>query len=288
MQQYQQLASERTQLQAENGKLKKDAEATKKQLDTVTKQFAAYKAAAERNQAALGVARNASENSAKTLEDTKAKMQELIGRFRETLTTLRGVESEKTQLQQQVAQSNASFDRCVEKNYALFKVTEEVLDRYEHQGAFSYMARAEPFTRIKRTQVENLVDEYRQRAEELRVSKAEAAAGSQRSASGPPPAGGSPRGSGSGSGSSPPSGGSAPAGGPAPPGGSPPSGGSAGASPAPSSGPAPAAAKSPAGTPTADKASANKPSSDTPPADKSSAAKPLSDKTSSDKPPQGQ
>jgi hypothetical protein len=34
------------------------------------------------------------------------------------------------------------------------------------------MARAEPFTRIKRTQVDNYVLEYKQRAEELRMQKA--------------------------------------------------------------------------------------------------------------------
>jgi len=196
VQQLQQLGSERTQLQADNGKLKKTADDLKKQLDTVTRQFAAYKAAAEqRNQATLGAARTANESSAKAVEDTKAKMQELIGRFRETLTTLRGVESERTQLQQQVAQSSTTFDRCVERNYALAKVTEEVLDRYEHQGAFTYLARSEPFTRIKRTQVENLVDEYRERAEELRVSKTEPMAPLPRpAASAPPVADKSPQG----------------------------------------------------------------------------------------------
>jgi hypothetical protein len=42
---------------------------------------------------------------------------------------------------------------------------------------FTKAAAVEPFTRITRTRIDNLVDEYRARAEELRA-KARAAAGS--------------------------------------------------------------------------------------------------------------
>jgi len=110
--------------------------------------------------------------------DAKGKMQELVGKFRETITQMRGIESERSQLQQQLAQSKTAFDQCAERNYSLYQVDNEVLDRYSHEGAFSHMASAEPFTRIKRTQIDNLVLEYKERAEELRMKKAEAASGS--------------------------------------------------------------------------------------------------------------
>jgi chromosome segregation ATPase len=169
MQQYQQLAAERTQLQADNAKLKKDFDDLKKQLDGLKQQASVSKAGASRSEAAIVAARAENDSNAKALADTKSKMQELIGRFRETITQLRTLETERTELQQQVAQSTAAYDKCAERNYSLYQTTAEVLDRYEHQGAFSYLARSEPFTRLKRTQIENLVDEYRQRVEELRV-----------------------------------------------------------------------------------------------------------------------
>jgi cell division septum initiation protein DivIVA len=175
MQQYQQTVAERAQLQADNEKLKKDNDELKKQLETAKQQLASSKAGVTRNESALAAAQAANDSSARSLADSRAKMQELISRFRETLTTLRGVEGERGQLQQQLGQSQAAFDQCAERNYALYQVNNEVLDRYAHQGAFSYLARAEPFTRIKRTEIDNLVLEYRQRAEELRVSKAAAA-----------------------------------------------------------------------------------------------------------------
>jgi myosin heavy subunit len=178
MMQYQQASTERAQLQSDNAKLKKELEDLKKQLDAANKQAAASKAGVSRDSAQLAAAQAANDRGAKDLADSKAKMQELVGKFRETITQMRSIEAERSQLQQEVTQSKAAFDQCAERNYSLYQVDNEVLDRYSHQGAFGYLARAEPFTRIKRTEIDNLVLEYKERAEELRVKKAEAAAGS--------------------------------------------------------------------------------------------------------------
>jgi chromosome segregation ATPase len=177
MMQYQQASAERTQLQADNAKLKKDLEDLKKQLEASNKQAAASKAGVSRDAAQLAAAQAANDRTTKDLTDSKAKMQELINKFRETITQMRGIESERAQLQQQLAASKASFDQCVERNYQLYQVDSEVLDRYSHEGAFSRMAAAEPFTRIKRTQIDNYVLEYKERAEELRLQKAAPPAG---------------------------------------------------------------------------------------------------------------
>jgi chromosome segregation ATPase len=187
MMQYQQADAERTQLKSDNAKLKKDLDELKKQLDAASKQAAASKAGVSRDTAQLATAQAANDRSAKDLADGKAKTQELVGKFRDTITQMRGIESERSQLQQQLAQSKTAFDQCAERNYSLYQVDNEVLDRYSHQGAFSYMARAEPFTRIKRTEIDNLVLEYKERAQELRVKKTDAAAGS---AGSPSPSGG--------------------------------------------------------------------------------------------------
>jgi chromosome segregation ATPase len=179
MMQYQQADAERTQLKSENAKLKKDLDDLKKQLDAVSKQAAASKAGVSRDSAQLAAAQAANDRGAKDLADSKAKMQELVGKFRETISQMRGIEAERSQLQQELAQSKTAFDRCAERNYSLYQVDNEVLDRYSHQGAFGYMARAEPFTRIKRTEIDNLVLEYKERAEELRMKKAAAESASQ-------------------------------------------------------------------------------------------------------------
>jgi len=175
LQQYQQASSERNALQAENAKLKKDLDDAKAKLSAANKQLGTMKAGSASQQSALEAAQAADRNSAQSLEQTKSKMQELVTHFRETATTLREVETDRSGVKQQLAKSQADFDQCVQRNYQLYQVNSEILDHYEHQSAFSVLARAEPFTQIKRTQNENLVDEYRARAEELRLQRRQGA-----------------------------------------------------------------------------------------------------------------
>jgi septal ring factor EnvC (AmiA/AmiB activator) len=175
--QYQQVVTERTQLQEENEKLKKDLGDLKKQLDGAEHQLTAAKAAeANRNQARLAAAQAARDSSAKDLEVAKGKMQELVDRYRETATTLRTVETDRAQVTQQLAASQAAFDKCAQDNVSISQITAEVLNRYEHQHLFSDLGRAEPFTKIKQTQVENLVLEYREAVDQLHVKPSSAPA----------------------------------------------------------------------------------------------------------------
>jgi ribosomal protein S19E (S16A) len=53
----------------------------------------------------------------------------------------------------------------------LYEINREILNRYEHVGLFTKVSADEPFTKITRTRLENLADEYRQRAQELQVKK---------------------------------------------------------------------------------------------------------------------
>ena len=172
--QYQQAVAEKSQLQADSDKLKKDLDETKKQLQAAKQELTALQSGAGAAQAQLAAAQAASQRDAAALEQSRTRMQELVDRFRDTVASLRGTETERSQLQQQLAQSKADFDQCALRNVQLYQVDEEVLNRYEHQGLFSYVERAEPFTRLKRTQIENLVDDYRARAEQLRVQNAAA------------------------------------------------------------------------------------------------------------------
>ncbi|HEY0748443.1 MAG TPA: hypothetical protein VGD63_17210 [Steroidobacteraceae bacterium] len=170
--QYQQLQAEKTQLQTENSKLKADLDAVKKQLDTQAQQLRALKASAGGAQTALITAQSTVQRTEQNLTQTTAKLQELIARFRETATTLRQVETDRTDLQQQVSRGTTALDQCAQRNEQLYQINAEVLSRYEHEGVFGRLAAAEPFTRLKRTQIENIALEDRQRAEALRIQRA--------------------------------------------------------------------------------------------------------------------
>ena len=174
MQQYQQLAAEKTALQAQQAQSKKDLDAAQAELASTRKERDALKARmggsaaqiAQLAQAAAG--KDAAE---KSLDQLKQKTTELIARFREIATNLKEAEADRAKLQGQLKGSTAAFDKCNEDNLGLFEVNSEILDRYQHVGLFTKVGTADPFTKIARSRIENLVDEYRARAIELRSAK---------------------------------------------------------------------------------------------------------------------
>ncbi len=63
---------------------------------------------------------------------------------------------------------------CTDHNSKLYSLNEEVLVKLEQQGFWSALLRQEPFTRLKRTELENLADNYRAAAQDDRVSTPQA------------------------------------------------------------------------------------------------------------------
>jgi chromosome segregation ATPase len=173
MQQMQQLASERTSLQAENAKLKKDLEDLRKDRDALKNSQQALDKRAKSSEAALKQHLAQRQSGAdQELAQTKEKMQQLVGKFRETLQTLKEVETAQTTAKQTLATRDRELKVCVDHNQALYKLDDEVLTRLENQTMWTRVAAAEPFTRIKRTQLANYATESRAKADEQLIPPA--------------------------------------------------------------------------------------------------------------------
>lgn len=169
LQQLQQLGSEKTALAAENDKMKKELDDLRKERDQLKKGHEATDQRVRAGEAALARSNAQRESTEQELTQTKAKMRELIAKFQEVATSMRDVETANTANQQMLATRDRELRTCVDRNLALYKLNDEVLTRLDQQGFWSRAAQAEPFTRIKRVQLENLVDEYKQRADEQRA-----------------------------------------------------------------------------------------------------------------------
>ncbi|MET0536210.1 MAG: hypothetical protein ABW171_18490 [Steroidobacter sp.] len=169
-QQLQQLANEKVALQAENNKLKQELEQVKAQLQ---KSASATKDLETRNrtlQASMSRA-NDNQQTEDQLQKSRAQLQELVTKFREMAQTLRDVETDRATVKSQLAGREREYKVCVDRNAGLYQLGDEVLDRMEDRGFWSQLTEREPFTRLKRTQLENLIDDYRYRVDELRLEK---------------------------------------------------------------------------------------------------------------------
>src|SRR3984957_14994605 len=172
MQQYQQMAAEKTALQAQVAQMKKDLDAANTNLAPMKKERDALKAHVGVSPAAVSQLTASKDAAERSLELSKQRMNELVGRFREMATNLKDVEADRAALREDVAKRGRAFDQCAEDNLQLYEINGEILDRYEHVGLFTKVSATEPFTKITRTRMENLVEEPRIRARELRLKKA--------------------------------------------------------------------------------------------------------------------
>ena len=186
-----QLTTEKTQLQAENKDVKAKLEAANADLKKVRDQNADLERRLGQSESAL--AQSSATNTRSTEQNTqlRSRMDELVKQFRETIENLRKTELERNDLKTTLAAREAVLGTCVTNNDKLLATGNEILDRYEAKGCFSAAREKEPFTQVKRVQLQNLVDEYRWQLEDQKLpesvtKQAAAAATDQRTADQPP------------------------------------------------------------------------------------------------------
>jgi chromosome segregation ATPase len=175
MQQLQQVTAEKSKLQQDNDSLKKELEALKaKSAQAGAEQVKLQQRARELEQASNQLQGKVSGND-EALEKSRAQLQELIGKYREIAQTLKEVETERDGLRTVKATQERDLTACVDKNAQMYLLSNEILGHLEDQGVWSALKRKEPFTQLSRTRLENLVDDYRYRVDELKLAGKSAA-----------------------------------------------------------------------------------------------------------------
>ncbi len=187
MQQMQQMASERTTLQAENERLKGELASVKKDRDALKAAQQAVDRRSKDATEALAHSKTQRDAVEQELTQNKEKMQELIAKFRETIQKLRETETEGATAKQALATRDRELAACTDRNAKLYQLNEEVLTRLQKRGVWSRAAESEPFTQIARVRLENLADDYRARAQDLTLRPAAAPDAGSPPATPPPP-----------------------------------------------------------------------------------------------------
>lgn len=156
----QQLAAERTRLNAENAKLKSQIKTLEEELEKATSENEQMTSQLGSTEKQLSTKAALSDALRERLENAKLKMEELIAKFRETIANLRNLEDQNEQRRQTIARLEKQLNTCAANNVELSKLGFELLDSYQNKGFWDRAGQKEPFTQIKRVRIENLVDDY--------------------------------------------------------------------------------------------------------------------------------
>jgi chromosome segregation ATPase len=143
------------------------------QVEALTKQLAADKDAADKNAVALQ-AKLAERD--KTVDD----LRESLGKWKADHKRISEIavvkEAQRAKLDEQVILLNRRVADQQTKNADMFKIANEILQRYEKFGLGDALAAREPFTGITRVKLQSLFEDYRDKLVDQKIKPAEAKA----------------------------------------------------------------------------------------------------------------
>jgi chromosome segregation ATPase len=160
------IQGERDTLAASKTQLEQEKTALQTKFDSLVKQAAADKEASDKTAAAMDAKIAANEleisNLRTSLEKWKASQAQAVELARKTESERQKLALRKIELERQVSDQQM-------KNTAMFKVGNEILDRYEKFGLGTAITAREPFVGITRVKLQNLVQDYGDRLVDQKI-----------------------------------------------------------------------------------------------------------------------
>lgn len=173
-QQMQQIEQARAQAEQEKTVALADKETAERQaekLGPVTRQLAAERSArtlAERERKTLQAELQGVEERMAELE---SKLAEALARERATLDKLAQTESAKKRADSELASHQQDLKQCRTHNVALYGLGREMMEKYRDKSCHDALAQSEPFTGLKRVEVENLLETWRDRLDREKLTR---------------------------------------------------------------------------------------------------------------------
>lgn len=169
----QQVQAEKEQLQSQF-----EQEKTKLQAETQAEQArnAELKnsiASASRKSAALGMELDALRKEKESLQVTGQALQVQLETIQQQLATaqetMRKGEAQRQEMQAVIVKKQQQLNASREKNDKLYDFGLQLIKIYEKPSLYQKVMRDEPFTQLKRVELENILQDYKDRIDEARI-----------------------------------------------------------------------------------------------------------------------
>lgn len=167
----QQAREQSAALEAEKNKSVKELEQVSKSGKAAEAKAARLARELKEEQAQRGQMETELAAAKQRLTELESKVAELTGSLDETRRTLAGTEAAKKNLEGIKTRNEREIALCEDKNKSLYQVGRDLMVRYEKKSCEDVLAQREPFTGLKRVEVENLMEEYRDKLDEQKTVK---------------------------------------------------------------------------------------------------------------------
>ena len=168
----QQATAERDALQAENAKLNDQLASAKKEAGHLTAKNKTLQQQLDNTSTSLDRFKEAHTQAIDRLRETQDRLEKLVDKYKELVATLRDMETQKAHLQDTVNTQSAQLDDCAKHNVALYKVDQDLLEKYRNKGVWDVLKQREPVTGLSQVRVDSMIEQYRLRLDKEQVSAA--------------------------------------------------------------------------------------------------------------------
>jgi chromosome segregation ATPase len=153
----------------EKAEVQQQVDALKQQVERLTREVAA-------TQSDAGAAKQKMQSGfAETIEQWRQRDAKQTGQIEELRAQLKKQVGERAALDERLQTQIGNFNVCYGNNKQLLELNRELLERYQNKGVFAAMRQKEPFTGLSQVEVENLVQDYRYKIDDLTVNAPAAA-----------------------------------------------------------------------------------------------------------------
>lgn len=168
-QQMQQVEQEKAAALADKDVAERALEESRASAAAAKRQIAGERAARSRAESELKAAQAERDALKAKLAETEKQLADSLAAQRATLQTLAQAESAKKQSEAQLAARQQELKTCQTHNGRLYSLSRELMVKYRDKSCQDALAQAEPFTGLKKVEIENLLETWRDHADRERL-----------------------------------------------------------------------------------------------------------------------
>ncbi len=102
------------------------------------------------------------------IKKIKQDLEQTIEKLKQTTASLQQSEQATARAEGTIVEREQRIKELERKNLLLYQANAELLDKYQHKGVWDAILQREPLTQIKQVEIENVLQEYRFKLEDLK------------------------------------------------------------------------------------------------------------------------
>jgi chromosome segregation ATPase len=155
--------------QKEKAEVIKEKEALAEQLSLLKKRLGEKEAKGAALEKKAGGQLKQVDELTEKYQDSEKNLQQMASLYSDLNSSQQKLQDEKERDHNKL---EASVQVCEKKNAQLYEVSEDLMQQYKSTGLFSSLWRVEPVTQIKSVEMQNLLQEYRDKADAAKIKPA--------------------------------------------------------------------------------------------------------------------